>query len=189
GADLDVDGLPNALDADDDGDQVIDAVDPSTTSTAAMNPWVALRSTNPLYNANITPTLNAADVTAVLGTSGNYQVQFFIGQNNLVSGDKASTLNSVKHAWVDCGELVYCGGAAPTARTTQTHLITGLDQTLGTNPNGKNSLFLNNRNRDQDPNNVYWLASMFPNQGAQTLDTMKPGECATCSRPARRSRS
>ena len=204
GADLDADGLPNALDADDDGDQVIDAVDPSTTGTAAMNPWVSLRSTNPLYNANITPTLSSTDVTAVLGTSGNYQVQFFIGQNNLVSGDKASTLNSVKHAWVDCGELVYCGGAAPTARTTQTHLINnntgvdwstyaggftvedksspataGLDQTLGTNPNGKNSLFLNNRNRDQDPNNVYWLASMFPNQGAQTLDTMKPGDVYT----------
>lgn len=204
GADLDADGLPNALDADDDGDQVIDAVDPSTTNTAALNPWVSLRSTNPLYNANITPTLSAADVTAVLGTSGNYQVQFFIGQDNLVNGDKAGTLNSVKYAWVDCGELVYCGGAAPTARTNQTHLInnntgvewstyaggftvedksspatSGLDQTLGTNPGGKNSLFLNNRNRDQDPNNVYWLASMFPNQGAQTLDTVKPGDVYT----------
>jgi hypothetical protein len=204
GADLDVDGIPNALDADDDGDQVIDAVDQTTTVTAAMNPWVSLRSSNPLYNANISPSLSAADITAVLGTSGNYQVQFFIGQNNLVSGDKASTLNSVKYAWVDCGELVYCGGTAPTARTTQTHLInnntgvewstygggftvedksapatSGLDQTLGTNPGGKNSLFLNNRNRAQDPNNVYWLASMFPNQGAQTLDTMKPGDVYT----------
>lgn len=205
GADLDADGLPNALDADDDGDQVIDAVDPTTTQTAALNPWVALRSSNPLYNANISPTLSTADVVAVLGTSGNYNVQFFIGQNNFVSGDRTSTLNSVKYAWVDCGTLAYCGGSAPTARNLNTHLAnnntgvewktynggfavensgspatSGLDTTLGANPAGTgNALYLMNRNRDGDPNSVYWLASMFPNQGADTLNTMKPGDVYT----------
>ncbi len=199
GADLDSDGLPNALDADDDGDQVIDAVDPTTTQTAALNPWVSLRTSSSLFNAGLNPTLSPADIATVLGTPGNYAIQFFIGQRNFgVTG-----LNDVKYAWVDCGALVYCGGTGPTAKNMATHLINnntgvnwstynggfkkettnadvtpGLDSNLGTSTNG-NSLHLMNRNGRQDPESVYWLASMFPNQGANTLQTVKPGDVFT----------
>jgi len=199
GADLDSDGLPNALDADDDGDQVIDAVDPTTTQTAALNPWVSLRTSSSLFNAGLNPTLSPADIATVLGTPGNYAIQFFIGQRNFgVTG-----LNDVKYAWVDCGALIYCGGTGPTAKNMATHLINnntgvnwstynggfkkettnadvtpGLDSNLGTSTNG-NSLYLMNRNGRQDPESVYWLASMFPNQGANTLQTVKPGDVFT----------
>ena len=199
GADLDSDGLPNALDADDDGDQVIDAVDPTTTNTAALNPWVSLRTSSSLFNAGLNPTLSPADIATVLGTPGNYSIQFFIGQRNFgVTG-----INDVKYAWVDCGALVYCGGTDPTAQNMSTHLSTsntgvkwstynggfkketatadatpGLDTSLGTSTNG-NSLYLMNRNGRQDPESVYWVASLFPNQGANTLQTVKPGDVFT----------
>jgi hypothetical protein len=199
GADLDSDGLPNALDADDDGDQIIDAVDPTTTRTAALNPWVSLRTSSSLFNAGLNPTLSPSDIATVVGTPGNYAIQFFIGQRNFgVTG-----VNDVKYAWVDCGSLVYCGGTEPTAQNMLTHLSTsntgvnwstynggfkketdnadatpGLDTSLGTSTNG-NSLYLMNRNGRQDPESVYWVASLFPNQGENTLKTVKPGDVFT----------
>ena len=36
-----------------------------------------------------------------------------------------------------------------------------------------------NRNGRQDPESVYWVASLFPNQGANTLQTVKPGDVFT----------
>ena len=199
GADLDSDGLPNALDADDDGDKVIDAVDPTTIQTSSLNPWVSLRTSNSLFNAGLNPTLSPADIATVLGTSGNYAIQFFIGQRNFgVTG-----FNDVNYAWVDCGSLVYCGGATPTAQNMSTHLSTsnygvnwntyyggfkkesagveatpGLDTSLGKSTNG-NSLYLMNRNGRQDPETVFWVASLFPNQGVNTLETVKPGDVFT----------
>jgi hypothetical protein len=205
GADLDSDGLPNTLDADDDGDTIIDAVDQSTSGgSARMNPWVNLRSDDPLFNASLTAGITPTDIAEVLGEAGNYGIQFFIQQNNFVEGEKGSTLNAVKYAWVDCGDLVYCGGSAPTAYTTQTHLInnnTGVPWNTyyggfkvetdsapatpgftvdGVDPQQHgNNLFLMNRNSQNDPGYVYWLASLFPNQGAQTLNTVKPGDVFT----------
>jgi hypothetical protein len=158
-----------------------------------------LRTSSSLFNAGLNPTLSPADIATVLGTPGNYAIQFFIGQRNFgVTG-----LNDVKYAWVDCGALIYCGGTGPTAKNMATHLINnntgvnwstynggfkkettnadatpGLDTNLGTSTNG-NSLYLMNRNGRQDPESVYWLASMFPNQGANTLQTVKPGDVFT----------
>jgi len=203
GGDLDNDGLPNALDADDDGDQEVDAVDKTTTQSAAMNPWIAVRSTNPLFNASVSTGLTPENVNAVLGTSGNYSIQFFVGNRDLLG---QASLNGVKWVWVDCGNLVYCGGSAPTATNTNTHLqnsntgvawstynggfkvetagappTSGLDTTLGTNPgNNGNALYLGNRNTGNDPSGgVNWQASVFPNQGANTLTNVKPGDVYT----------
>ena len=203
GGDLDNDGLPNALDADDDGDQEVDAVDKTTTESAGMNPWIAVRSSNPLFNASVSTGLTPENVNSVLGTSGNYAIQFFVGNRNLLG---QTSLNGVKWVWVDCGNLVYCGGSAPTATDTNTHLqnsntgvswktynggfkvestgspaTSGLDTTLGTNPGGNgNALYLSNRNTGNDPGgSVYWQASVFPNQGANTLTNVKPGDVYT----------
>ena len=203
GGDLDNDGLPNALDADDDGDQEVDAVDKTTTESAGMNPWIAVRSTNPLFNASVSTGLTPENVNSVLGTSGNYSIQFFVSNRNLLG---QTSLNGVKWVWVDCGNLVYCGGSAPTATNTNTHLqnsntgvawktynggfkvestgspaTAGLDTTLGTNPGGNgNALYLGNRNTGNDPGgSVYWQASVFPNQGANTLTNVKPGDVYT----------
>lgn len=202
GADLDSDGLPNALDADDDGDLQIDAVDATTTQSAAMNPWVALRSNNPLFNASINQGLTPADVNATLGTAGNYIIQFFIGQRNLIGNNPDP--NGVQYAWVDCGELVYCGGSAPTARTNSTHTVANNEgvpwktysgglavedsskpatvnfTVTGANPDTTvgNALWLMHRNTS-DVENVYWRAGLNPNQGANTVTTVKPGDVYT----------
>lgn len=203
GGDLDNDGLPNALDADDDGDQEVDAVDKTTTESAGMNPWIAVRSTNPLFNASVSTGLTPENVNSVLGTSGNYSIQFFVSNRNLLG---QTSLNGVKWVWVDCGNLVYCGGSAPTATNTNTHLqnsntgvawktynggfkvestsspaTSGLDTSLGTNPGGNgNALYLGNRNTGNDPGgSVYWQASVFPNQGVNTLTNVKPGDVYT----------
>jgi hypothetical protein len=203
GGDLDNDGLPNALDADDDGDQEVDAIDKTTTESAGMNPWIAVRSSNPLFNASVSTGLTPENVNSVLGTSGNYSIQFFVGNRNLLG---QASLNGVKWVWVDCGNLVYCGGSAPTATNTNTHLqnsntgvawksynggfkvestgspaTSGLDTSLGTNPGGNgNALYLGNRNTGNDPGgSVYWQASVFPNQGANTLTNVKPGDVYT----------
>jgi len=198
GGDLDNDGLPNALDADDDGDQEVDAVDKTTTESAGMNPWIAVRSSNPLFNASVSTGLTPDNVNSVLGTSGNYAIQFFVGNRNLLG---QTSLNGVKWVWVDCGSLVYCGGSAPTATNTNTHLQnsnTGVvwntynggfkvestgspATTLGTNPGGNgNALYLGNRNTGNDPSGgVNWQASVFPNQGANTLTNVKPGDVYT----------
>ena len=203
GGDLDNDGLPNALDADDDGDQEVDAIDKTTPESAGMNPWIAVRSSNPLFNASVSTGLTPENVNSVLGTSGNYSIQFFVGNRNLLG---QASLNGVKWVWVDCGNLVYCGGSAPTATNTNTHLqnsntgvawksynggfkvestgspaTSGLDTSLGTNPGGNgNALYLGNRNTGNDPGgSVYWQASVFPNQGANTLTNVKPGDVYT----------
>lgn len=202
GADMDSDGLPNALDADDDGDLQIDAVDATTTQSAAMNPWVALRSNNPLFNASINQGLTPADINATLGGAGNYVIQFFIGQRNLIGNNPDP--NGIQFAWVDCGDLVYCGGSAPTARTISAHTPTNNDgiawktysgglavedpskpatvtfTVTGTNPDSSvgNALWLMHRNTS-DVENVYWRAGLNPNQGAATVSTVRPGDVFT----------
>ena len=205
GDDTDSDGLPNAFDADDDGDKIIDATDSSTAqTTAAMNPWVSFRSSNHAFNANITPSLTPEDINEALGSNpNNYVIQFFVGNRNFVEGDVDETINSVSWVYVNCGELVYCGGDAPTAIDIQVH--DGLSQTtpwneylggwntesdgapsaaldpaedFGVAPKG-NALWALNRNGWSDPERIYWRASIFPDQGANTLSTVRPDDVFT----------
>ena len=208
GEDLDGDGLPNAFDADDDGDRQIDAVDETTRNTAALNPWVSMRTNDPSFNANINGDLTDADVAAVLGDpahSNDYVIQFFVGNRNFTSTDLPAddTINDVEWVYVDCGELVYCGGDSPTALDTSTHL--GGDSTawstylggwkresegvpassaliagegFGVSAHG-NALWAMNRNGYDDPERIYWRGAIFPNQGANTLATVRPGDVFT----------
>ena len=207
GDDTDADGLPNAFDADDDGDKVIDAVDPTTANgSAAMNPWIALRTDIANFNANLNSSLSQSDIVAVLGNQDSYVIQFFVGNRNFVSGDVDETINDVRYVFVDCGDLVYCGGESPTAIDSMTHDRTmgnstpwstyrggwnvereGLDPSpsliggglFGLSPAGKgNALWAMNR-PSNDPERIYWRGSIFPNQGDQTLDTVRPGDVFT----------
>ena len=209
GADLDADGLVNALDADDDGDTTIDAVDQTTTASAAMNPWVQVRTRNNAFNAAVTPTLSQADINSVLGTlngsQSNFTIVFFV-ENPLLVGsyEREAVKNSVAWAYVDCGALVYCGGSTPTAYADRANNPTQLaanwntysgglivergsttDASItatGVNPDGTkgNGLTANIRNNNpQMGTNVFWVAQMFPNQGANTLANVKPGDVYT----------
>ncbi len=209
GADLDADGLVNALDADDDGDTTIDAVDQTTTASAAMNPWVQVRTRNNSFNAAVTPTLSQADINSVLGSlngsQSNFTIVFFV-ENPLLVGsyEREAVKNSVAWAYVDCGALVYCGGSAPTAYADRANNPTQLavnwntysgglivergsttDSSItvtGVNPDATkgNGLTANIRNNNpQMGTNVFWVAQMFPNQGANTLANVKPGDVYT----------
>ena len=207
GDDTDADGLPNAFDADDDGDKVIDAVDPTTAGgSAAMNPWIALRTDIANFNANLNSSLSQSDIVAVLGNQDSYVIQFFVGNRNFVTGDVDTTINDVKYVYVDCGDLIYCGGDAPTAIDTMTHDRTmgnstvwstyrggwnvereGLDPSpsliggglFGLSPAGKgNALWAMNR-PSNDPERIYWRGSIFPNQGEDTLTNVRPGDVFT----------
>lgn len=209
GADLDADGLVNALDADDDGDTTIDAVDQTTTASAAMNPWVQVRTRNNAFNAAVTPTLSQTDINSVLGTlngsQSNFTIVFFV-ENPLLVGsyEREAVKNAVSWAYVDCGSLVYCGGSAPTAYADRANNPTQLaanwntysgglivergsttDASItaaGVNPDATkgNGLTANIRNNNpQMGTNVFWVAQMFPNQGANTLANVKPGDVYT----------
>ncbi len=213
GDDTDDDGLPNAFDADDDGDRIIDASDATTANTtAAMNPWVALRSSDYSFNANLDPNLSEEEIVATLGASDNYVIQFFVGNRNLFPNgrdegfDVDATINDIKWVYVDCGELVYCGGESPTAIDGMTH-----DQSMGNSTlwstyqggwavenGGSQSLTLDPdadfgivpedehignalwaMNRANGPERIFWRASVFPDQGADTLSTVRPGDVFT----------
>ena len=209
GADLDNDGLVNALDADDDGDTTLDAVDQTTTKSAAMNPWVQVRSRNNAFNAAVTTALSQTDINTALGTlsgsQSNFTVVFFV-ENPLLMGsyERNAIKNSVAYAYVDCGTLVYCGGTAPTAYADRANNPTQLaanwntytgglitergssaDSAItatGVNPDATKGNGLTGTVRNNNPQmgtNVFWTAQMFPNQGANTLANVKPGDVYT----------
>lgn len=209
GADLDGDGLVNALDADDDGDTTLDAVDQTTTKSAAMNPWVQVRSRNNSFNAAVSSSLSQTDINNVLGSlngsQSNFTIVFFV-ENPLLVGsyERDAIKNQVAYAYVDCGTLVYCGGTAPTSYADRANNPTQLSANwntytggliiergstpdasitaTGVNPDASkgNGLTANVRNNNpQMGTNVFWTAQMFPNQGANTLANVKPGDVYT----------
>lgn len=209
GGDLDSDGLVNALDADDDGDTTIDAVDQTTTKSAAMNPWVQVRTRNNTFNAAVTPTLSQTDINTVLGSlngsQSNFTVVFFV-ENPLLVGsyEREAIKNDITYAYVDCGTLVYCGGTAPTAYADRANNPTQLaanwntyaggfltergsnpDSSItatGLNPDNTKGNGLTGYVRNNNPQmgtNVFWVAQMFPNQGVNSLANVKPGDVYT----------
>jgi hypothetical protein len=209
GGDLDSDGLVNALDADDDGDTTIDAVDQTTTKSAAMNPWVQVRTRNNSFNAAVTPTLNQTDINSVLGSlngsQSNFTIVFFV-ENPLLVGsyEREAIKNDVSYAYIDCGTLIYCGGTAPTAYADRANNPTQLaanwntyaggfitergsnpDASItatGVNPDATKGNGLTGYVRNNNPQmgtNVFWVAQMFPNQGTNTLANVKPGDVFT----------
>jgi len=213
GDDTDDDGLPNAFDADDDGDRIIDAADATTAnSTAAMNPWVALRSSDYEFNANINTSLSEDDIVATMGVADNYVIQFFVGNRNLFPNgrdegfDVDATINDIKWVYVDCGALTYCGGASPTAIDGMTHdsamgnstlwntyqggwaVENGSSQSLTLDPDADFGIVPEDQhignalwamNRSSGPERIFWRASVFPDQGGNTLANVRPGDVFT----------
>lgn len=114
--DLDRDGVPNALDIDDDGDLVVDNLDPTPTGAASSSASARVSQEGPQFasgdfvvsplleeglfqaaNANM-PGLSDAEVEAALSTTGDLHISTF----------------PVESSELDCGQLVYCipGGTA-----------------------------------------------------------------------------
>ncbi len=107
GADCDSDGIINALDADDDGDKVLDIADTSTKSyeSQKFTPWSTLYlSMSTALNANIGSLTQAELITgieAAVGGENNFNINFFLNLTSQVA-------QSYDAVWVDCGSVAYC---------------------------------------------------------------------------------
>ncbi len=125
GADCDSDGIINALDADDDGDKVLDIADTSTKSyeSQKFTPWSTLfLSMTTALNANIgslTPEELITGIEAAVGGENTFGINFFLNFTSQVA-------QSYDAVWVDCGSVAYCAntesataiGGAPSGQLT-----------------------------------------------------------------------
>jgi len=132
GADCDSDGIINALDADDDGDKVLDIADTSTKNyeSQKFTPWSTLfLSMTTALNANIdsfTPEELITEIEAAVGGENTFNISFFLNFTSEVA-------QSYDAVWVDCGSVAYC------ANTESATAIGGApSQQLG---NGYNELY------------------------------------------------
>lgn len=112
GADCDSDGIINALDADDDGDKVLDIADTSTKSyeSQKFTPWSTLfLSMATTLNANINPLTMTPEelitgIEAAVGGENTFGINFFLNFTSQVA-------QSYDAVWVDCGSVAYCANA------------------------------------------------------------------------------
>lgn len=116
GADCDGDGVPNAVDADDNNNGTLDVADKATSGFEAQKslPWSTLYleigGMQKNLNANLAG-ITTADIDEVMaGSTGTFTVAFYI---NLPPGEA----NGYDAVWVDCGALAYCAKDTGTART------------------------------------------------------------------------
>jgi hypothetical protein len=112
GGDQDSDGIPNAFDVDDNGNQTLDAVDPNSSATAAANPWSDIRfdftGGGAAFNAGLASPPSLTDVATAVGSDmGHYGLWFFLSEDTLKSA--AGTSAALDWVRVDCGTLQYCG--------------------------------------------------------------------------------
>lgn len=116
GADCDADGVPNAVDADDNNNGVLDVADQKTQSFEATKslPWSTLYlEIGGMYknlNANLS-NVTLADIDTVMGgPQGVFSIAFFLN----MGPTEAEGYDAV---WVDCGALAYCAKDTGTGRT------------------------------------------------------------------------
>lgn len=117
GTDCDKDGVPNAVDADDNNDGKVDMADQKTSSFEAQKylPWSTLyleagTGSRRTLNANITGLTEADIEEAIGGNNGTFAVNFYI---SLPPGEA----ESYENVWVDCGVISYCSTESGTAST------------------------------------------------------------------------
>ena len=120
GGDCDADGVPNAVDVDDNGNMTLDAVDPvSAQVSARLNPWSGLRpalqnATN-IYTGTTRDQINQAlgsTASAATGATANLQMSFYIDQRYI---DPAGA-TAFDHVWIACPtQMAWCAPGAGTA--------------------------------------------------------------------------
>lgn len=116
GADCDADGVPNAVDVDDNNNGVLDVADSKTEKFEATKslPWSTLyvEIGGPVKNLNANlADVTIADIDEVMGgPTGIFSVAFYINMPT----NEAEGYDAV---WVDCGPLAYCNTATGTALT------------------------------------------------------------------------
>lgn len=116
GTDCDADGVPNAVDVDDNNNGVLDLADQKTSSFESQKllPWSTLYleigGMNKNLNANLA-NVTTADIDAVMGGAmGTFSIAVYL---NLPPGESTG----YDAVWVDCGTLSYCAKDTGTAVT------------------------------------------------------------------------
>ncbi|MEW6581527.1 MAG: hypothetical protein AB1416_02035 [Actinomycetota bacterium] len=173
GADGDRDGLPNAFDADDDGDGTLDTVDPQS---ASANRGLFSTLFLPFHQAL---NANAAGVTpdaidAVIAGDNVFALNFFFDEG--YAGGR-----TVTGAHVDCGGLVYCARGTGTAmlgggfmNPDGTPALPGGIRWVDYTPDGSGYPNLGQvRSSDGRPS---WAAGVQPKVGT---DRLRPGDTYT----------
>lgn len=127
GQDTDTDGLPDAIDADDNGNLLLDGVDPATASTPASNSGLFsdLRvDMQSALNANATG-ISATQVSDFI--TQNLGMVFYFSTEPSLRTESGSTVDS---ADVDCLTLPYCTRGGGTA------IISGVTESSASLPRG-----------------------------------------------------
>ncbi|MFM8794379.1 MAG: hypothetical protein ACKOFF_05770 [Acidimicrobiales bacterium] len=116
GTDCDADGVPNAVDVDDNNNGVLDLADQKTSSFESQKllPWSTLYleigGMQKNLNANLA-NVTTADIDSVMGgATGTFSIAIYL---NLPPGESTG----YDAVWVDCGTLSYCAKDTGTAVT------------------------------------------------------------------------
>lgn len=132
GGDCDQDGVPNAVDVDDDGDRTLDMSDPqSSKSSASVVPYSGIRQQYPGAQ-NIHTGATRTSIDQSLGDRMNgLRFAFYLGQPYLTQGSNSSA--SLDTVWAECPEgMSWCSGAGSTVTTHGfSEIGWGLDQANG----------------------------------------------------------
>jgi hypothetical protein len=111
GGDADLDGIPNNLDVDINGNLIINWAD-AHSNFATTNPWADLRhsQSSGAFNNDLAG-VTSNDVASAIGGSGQFGTWFFIDETMLQQA--AGTTSSIDWARIDCVTLTYCGRVLP----------------------------------------------------------------------------
>lgn len=120
GGDCDQDGVPNAVDVDDNGNLTLDAVDPvSSQVSAKLNPYSGLRpsmqNTSNVYIGTTRDQINAslgAAPSAATGATANLGISFYLDQRYL----DATGSTAFDFVWISCpAQMAWCAPGTGTA--------------------------------------------------------------------------
>lgn len=198
GEDQDGDGLPNALDVDDNGNKSLDIADPNSGATRGLSTWSDLRiSQSTPFNADITGTVTSDSIASYIGTYGTFSTVFFIDQLNLAA---SSLANAVDYVYVNCGALEYCGGSSPSAKIDArsdssqdpvnwnafsgghypegTTIPAGATSAVAPAGNALEAMYRLEDHGDGTGSHIFtsWTGFMNPGTGAQTLSKVHVGD-------------
>jgi len=108
GSDEDLDGIPNAFDADDDGDLILDSSDPDSAGSDIPYTTMVLDIRNSL-NAHVRSGLSDASIDAVIGGDNVFALSTFVSLPSEQS-------NSATGGYIICDDaLAYCRPNTPVA--------------------------------------------------------------------------
>ena len=144
GSDPDTDGIPNALDVDDNGDLIIDAADPAANNGCSIEPmkgiWTAIESPLNYGLVNLSgETYSLEDFKTSINdylSGPNFGIGYYVHNTRFFPDAYLSSAGEMPAVWVNCDGIVWCD-----PKTSRATLSTFSEQTnavdaTGCNPSG-----------------------------------------------------